>query len=140
DRIGFWDDSAGAFTWLTAGSGLTITDTTITASGSGVSFGADNQIPFTKGTTDDFDYSSNFTFDGTDLAVNTDDLFVDGSAGRVGIGTNSPAAVFAVNGAGSRLFNLVGDISSGAFARAMYFEPSITTSGLTSNFGLLELR
>ena len=35
DRIGFWDDSAGAFTWLTAGSGLTITDTTMTASGSG---------------------------------------------------------------------------------------------------------
>ena len=34
DRIGFWDDSAGAFTWLTAGSGLTITDTTITAAGS----------------------------------------------------------------------------------------------------------
>lgn len=35
DRLAFWDDSAGAFAWLTAGSGLTITDTTITASGSG---------------------------------------------------------------------------------------------------------
>lgn len=34
DRIMFWDDSAGAVTWLAAGSGLTITDTTITASGS----------------------------------------------------------------------------------------------------------
>ena len=33
DRIMFWDDSAGVVTWLTAGSGLTITDTTITASG-----------------------------------------------------------------------------------------------------------
>jgi len=33
DRILFWDDSAGAMTWLTAGSGLTITDTTMTASG-----------------------------------------------------------------------------------------------------------
>lgn len=32
DRILFWDDSAGAMTWLTAGSGLTIADTTITAS------------------------------------------------------------------------------------------------------------
>lgn len=31
DRILFWDDSAGIFTWLTAGTGLTITDTTITA-------------------------------------------------------------------------------------------------------------
>ena len=35
DRILFWDDSAGAVTWLEAGSGLTITTTTITASGSG---------------------------------------------------------------------------------------------------------
>lgn len=34
DRILFWDDSAGAVTWLTAGTGLTITDTTMTASGS----------------------------------------------------------------------------------------------------------
>lgn len=33
DRIMFWDDSAGQVTWLTAGDGLTITDTTITASG-----------------------------------------------------------------------------------------------------------
>jgi hypothetical protein len=32
DRIMFWDESANAVTWLTAGSGLTITDTTITAS------------------------------------------------------------------------------------------------------------
>lgn len=34
DRILFWDDSAGAVTWLTAGSGLTITGTTMTASAS----------------------------------------------------------------------------------------------------------
>ena len=34
DRLLFWDDSAGAYTFLTAGSGLTITDTTITASAS----------------------------------------------------------------------------------------------------------
>lgn len=33
DRILFWDDSAGAVTWLTAGTGLTITNTTMTASG-----------------------------------------------------------------------------------------------------------
>lgn len=35
DRILFWDDSAGAVTWLTAGTGLTITGTTIDASGGG---------------------------------------------------------------------------------------------------------
>lgn len=38
DRIMFWDDSAGAVTWLEAGSGLTITGTTLTASGGGLSY------------------------------------------------------------------------------------------------------
>lgn len=36
DRILFWDDSAGTYAYLTAGSGLTITGTTITASGATV--------------------------------------------------------------------------------------------------------
>ena len=35
DRIAFWDDSAGAFEWLTVGSGLTITGTTLESTGSG---------------------------------------------------------------------------------------------------------
>lgn len=35
DRILFWDDSAGAVTWLTVGTNLTITDTTLDASGAG---------------------------------------------------------------------------------------------------------
>lgn len=35
DRILFWDDSAGQLTWLTAGTNLTITGTTIDASGGG---------------------------------------------------------------------------------------------------------
>lgn len=35
DRIVFWDDSAGVFTYLTIGSGLTITGTTIDASATG---------------------------------------------------------------------------------------------------------
>ena len=35
DRILFWDDSAGAMTFLTAGTGLSISGTTLTATGSG---------------------------------------------------------------------------------------------------------
>lgn len=49
DRIGFWDDSAGTFTWLTVGSGLSITDTTISASGGGVTF-VDNEVADGSGT------------------------------------------------------------------------------------------
>ena len=37
DRILFWDDSAGAMAFLTAGTGLTITGTTIEASNSSAS-------------------------------------------------------------------------------------------------------
>src|SRR5690606_35875153 len=33
DRVLFWDDSAGAVTWLTIGSGLSLSDTTLTATG-----------------------------------------------------------------------------------------------------------
>lgn len=40
--------------------------------GGGVSFGADNQIPYINVTTDDFDYSAGFTFDGTDLKLKAD--------------------------------------------------------------------
>jgi hypothetical protein len=35
DRIMFWDDSAGGVTWLEVGSGLTLTDTTLTVAGAG---------------------------------------------------------------------------------------------------------
>lgn len=37
DRIFFWDDSAGATTWLEVGSGLSITGTTLSASGAAYS-------------------------------------------------------------------------------------------------------
>lgn len=42
DRLFFWDDSAGATAWLTLGTGLAITDTTITSSGGGASLALDN--------------------------------------------------------------------------------------------------
>jgi len=54
DRIMFWDDSAGAVTWLTAGNGTTITTTTLSAGGTlsaDVTFSAD-------GLAHDFIYTS----------------------------------------------------------------------------------
>lgn len=64
DRILFWDDSAGAVTWLTVGTGLSITDTTLSASGgatalndigdatgSGVIAAGDNDQQFTAANT-----------------------------------------------------------------------------------------
>ncbi len=40
DRIAFWDDSAGAFAWLTAGSNLSITGTTINATNTNTTYTA----------------------------------------------------------------------------------------------------
>lgn len=49
DRIMFWDDSAGAVAWLTAGTGLTITGTQIDAASSGGK-AADQQVFTSSGT------------------------------------------------------------------------------------------
>ena len=51
DRILFWDDSAGQMTWLTVGSNLTISGTTITASGGGSGGGIILQAAQTVDTT-----------------------------------------------------------------------------------------
>lgn len=51
DRIMFWDDSAGAVTWLTVGTGLSITATTLEATGGGISGLTTNRIPFATSST-----------------------------------------------------------------------------------------
>lgn len=51
DRIMFWDDSAGVVDWLTLGTNLSITGTTLNASGGGITNGAGNNvIPKSDGT------------------------------------------------------------------------------------------
>jgi len=47
DRIAFWDDSAGAFAWLTAGSNLTITGTTINATNTNTTYTAGSGLDLT---------------------------------------------------------------------------------------------
>jgi hypothetical protein len=54
DRILFWDDSAGAVTWLTAGSNLTITGTSIAASGGGGGVDTGTSFPGTPAEDDLF--------------------------------------------------------------------------------------
>ena len=50
DRVLFWDDSAGQFTWLQMGTNLTITGTTLDASGGGgTPGGADTQLQYNDG-------------------------------------------------------------------------------------------
>lgn len=47
DRIAFWDDSAGSFAWLTAGSNLTISGTTITATNTNTTYTAGSGLDLT---------------------------------------------------------------------------------------------
>lgn len=48
DRLLFWDDSASAYTYLTVGTGLSITDTTLSVSGAGTGdFLANGSVPMT---------------------------------------------------------------------------------------------
>src|SRR6187401_1355708 len=47
DRVAFWDDSAGQVTWLTMGTNLTITGTTLDAAGGGgTPGGSDTQVQY----------------------------------------------------------------------------------------------
>lgn len=73
DRIGFWDDSAGEFTWLTIGANLSITDTTLNASGGGG--------------------SSDITIGST--------LIAGGTSGRVLYDNGGVAGEYAISGTGS---------------------------------------
>lgn len=50
DRIVFWDDSAGAFTYLAVGSGLSLTGTTLTATGGGGGGGSIDPLNFSAAT------------------------------------------------------------------------------------------
>ncbi|MFA6244210.1 MAG: hypothetical protein WC655_24925 [Candidatus Hydrogenedentales bacterium] len=89
DRIAFWDDSAGTFTWLTVGTGLTISGTTITATASGTSrellysnnVNALNTVSATN------EVLRTYTVPGGKLAANGDMLYV-----RVLVGINAANA------------------------------------------------
>ncbi len=91
DRLLFWDDSAGAYAYLTAGSGLTISGTTISATGVGSgdvsaasNFGTDNVLIRSDGVTKGVQASGITISDGNNVSgvVNltmTGDLAVGGN-------------------------------------------------------------
>ena len=74
DRIAFWDDSAGAFKWLTAGSNLTITGTTINATDTNTVTNAFTNIAVSGHTTVSADSTSDTLtlIAGTNVDISTD--------------------------------------------------------------------
>lgn len=84
DRIMFWDDSAGQVTWLTAGTGLSITDTTLSV---------DISSPFTAVITGAASNTQTFNATGTWTKPNTGTYAViyawGGGGGATEIGNNN---------------------------------------------------
>ena len=84
DKLVFWDDSAGKLTYLTVGSNLTVTDTTIASSGGGGGSGISNVV---EDTTPQL---------GGNLDLNSKDITGTGNANITGVVT---ATTFSGSGA-----------------------------------------
>jgi len=82
DRIAFWDASTSQVSWLTAGSGLTITGTTMTASGSAAAGGSNFQLQ----------YNNSGAFGGITNSANTQHFLKSSGTGAAPAFTNIAAA------------------------------------------------
>lgn len=109
DRIMFWDDSAGAVTWLTVGTNLTITATTIDASG-----GSGTGITWSEVT-------------GTSQSAAVNNGYITNNAGLVTVTMPDTAAVGSVVevvGKGAGLFKIAQNASE-----IVHFGNQNTTTG-----------
>ena len=74
----------------------------LTAGGTSVSFGTDNQIPYTNSGGTDFDYSANLVFDGTNLTV-AGSVTSDENRVQSGLGTSGSVTLNYQSGAKSAI-------------------------------------
>lgn len=132
DRILFWDDSAGAVTWLTAGSGLSITDTTLATTGGSAALvliqaqaasGA-SQVDFTTGISSTYD---TYIIECADVTSS-----VAGAALRLRVSEDSGSTW--KSGASDYAFAQIYAGTSSALAR--YSNAATTYISLISDFGI----
>ena len=108
-------DASGVLTCGTDATGTGTVDTTGTPATNQVAYFSDaNTIQGSTG----------FTYDGTDLAVDTDTLFVDGTNHRVGIGTNNPTRPLEIFDASPVLLLHDSDSTGNLSAAQLRFEDS----------------
>jgi len=110
DRIVFWDDSAGKLTYLTAGTGLSISGTTITSTGGAglLPGGAVGDIQV-YGAGDVFAGTSNFTYSSSNVTVSDGDIIVNDTSGGAGGTGNITANGFSSIIAGTRVGDPLGN-------------------------------
>lgn len=151
DRIVFWDDSAGSYTHLTVGSGLVITDTTLSNTGTSPTWstfsptvtlvgGAGNTVPV---------YSTNSGRYATIGKVVMVQIALEGDGGNEGAGTGQVnialpttagaslasryrAGGYAYNGA-SNFAPLVDISQGGTTLRLVYLDASLAYQNFTGN-------
>lgn len=120
DRIIFWDDSAGSHAYLTLGSGLSITGTTINAASGLTNSAANTQLAMS---------------DGTNL-VNSEVYITNPSGTSINMGIGNPSAGNVVSsitaqGSGSTVsleLNSKGDIDMELTAKEFYFNSAVGIS------------
>jgi hypothetical protein len=124
DRIFFWDDSAGSTSFLTVGSGLEISGTTLSSTAAG---GTVTSVDVSGGTTGLTASGGPVTTSGTITLAGT--LAVaNGGTGLTALG--SANQVLAVNGAGTAL-----EYTSGSAGSVTSVDVSGGTTGLTTTGG-----
>lgn len=147
DRILFWDESANAVTWLTPGSGITITGTTISTTGS-VTVGVYDYIVYQSGGTT-YAYK---TSDGTTLSSDTDSSIplqaavdacdaTSGTGGRIYVqpGTYAMSSTVTIQGNQTTDSKMVSIHCSGI--QTTIFKPSVNVTAFTvSNRAKVSMR
>lgn len=132
DRLVFWDDSAGKLQYLTAGSGLTITGTTITATGVA---GSDTQVQFNDGGALAGD--SGLVFNKTTNNLSADILSLDSSNKDVILVRDAANQLALRNGTNTQQVNIYNTYTDGSnYERIrIYFETATIAAIGAQNAG-----
>ena len=137
NAVQVWDDTTSAIR-LAAISGLSYDSgtNTLTASGSGVSFGTVGQLPFTNAGATDFDYSAQLSFNGARLLLSGDGT---GQVGALHINEGDSVNQYIVlqenaGSPGSAYLTFAGS-SPGAMAMGALFTAGVPTSYVFTDTG-----
>lgn len=138
DRIMFWDDSAGAVTWLTAGTGLTITTTTIAPDAASTTASGIVELAIASELNTGTDATRAVTPDslaGSNLGIRYVSVTLNGTTAL----TTSEKAYYRIPAAltGMNLVSVTGAVGTGAAGSSSSGTPTFTVKNVTDNNQML---